>query len=66
MKNRFGVNLKKGDEVKVSHPRGGHYTGVIKKFETKGEFVKAYGKRVILESGMSASIDDCVLLEKIK
>ena len=58
MKNSFGTNFKKGDKVKVSHPRGGFITSEIKSFETKGAFDKAYGKRVVLENGMSASLND--------
>lgn len=63
MKNSFGIAFKKGDKVKINHPRGGHVIGVIKSFETKGEFVKAYGKRAILECGMSASLNDCSIVE---
>jgi hypothetical protein len=62
MKNSFGINIKKGDKVKVSHPRGGFIISEIKSFETKGAFVKAYGKRVILENGMSASLNDCSII----
>jgi hypothetical protein len=62
MKNSWGTNFKKGDKVKVIHPRGGNYMAVIRGFETKGAFVKSYGKRVILESGQTASIDDLVLM----
>jgi len=62
MKNSFGTNLKKGDKVKVYHPRGGFITSEIKSFETKGAFVKTYGKRVILENGMSVGLDDCSVI----
>lgn len=62
MKNSFGINLKKGDTVKVNHPRGGHFIDKIKDFETKGEFARAYGKRVILECGATADLNDCSIV----
>lgn len=59
MKNRFGINLRKGDTVSVAHPRGGRYEATVKSFETKGSFALAYGPRVVFSNGMSASLDDC-------
>lgn len=59
MKNRFNQTIKKGMAVKVSHPRGGSYVDRVKSFETEGAFVRAYGKRVVLESGASCALDDC-------
>lgn len=59
MKNRFGIDLRKGDTVSVAHPRGGRFTATVKDFETKGAFALAYGPRVIFTNGMSASLDDC-------
>lgn len=59
--NRYGQKLTIGAPVRMSHPRGGHEYGTIRAFETTGEFVRAYGKRAILSSGMSGGIDDCAL-----
>jgi hypothetical protein len=59
MKNQYGINLKVGDKVKINHPRGGSFISTIKSFETKGKHVRAYGKRVILECGMSCGLNDC-------
>lgn len=58
--NRWGKKLRKGMRVRVHHPRGGTEEGVITKFETKGAFVRAYGKRLTLDNGFSAAIDDVV------
>jgi hypothetical protein len=62
MKNSFGQAFKKGDVVKCFLPRGGNITGEIKSFETRGSYSKSYGKRVILSSGYSIGLNDCVLI----
>ncbi len=57
--NRFGYTLTTGDLVTVRLPRGGSSDPqTIAKFELSGAYVKAYGPRVIFQSGGSASIDD--------
>lgn len=60
--NRWGHSLQVGMPVLVRHPRAtpGELPTrhTIAKFETSGAYAKAYGPRVILESGGSASIDD--------
>jgi hypothetical protein len=57
--NRWGAKLAIGNRVLMTRPRGDPVTGVIVRFETKGEFARAYGPRVILDCSMSGSIDDC-------
>ena len=54
MRNRWGIELKRGLFVTCNHPRGGKESGVIKGFER----ISGYGWRVILDSGFSAGIDD--------
>lgn len=60
--NRYNVKLTVGDTVSVQHPRGGTFVAVIRAFETKGSFVRAYGAVVLFESGQSASPDECAVL----
>lgn len=57
--NRWGHKLTVGMPVRVCHPRGGHVDGTIARIETSGAYAKAYGPRVILATGGSASVDDC-------
>lgn len=54
MINRWGLDIRKGLHVRVTLPRGGHETGRVRKIAR----MNAYGWRIILESGYSASIDD--------
>ena len=56
MRNRWGIELKRGLQVTCNHPRGGKESGVIKGFER----ISGYGWRVILDSAFSASIDDVI------
>lgn len=58
--NRWGVKLLVGDTVRVGHISGGSSIDKIKGFETTGAYAKAYGPRVLLESGMTCSPDDCI------
>ena len=60
--NRFGVRLSIGDAVTAAHPRGGNVSGSIERFETSGEFVRAYGRRAVLDSGFACGVDDCTKL----
>ena len=60
--NRWGITVHVGDSFKVKHPHGdidGPF--IVKKLETSGAYVKAYGPRVIFEHGGSASIDDLIV-----
>lgn len=57
--NRWGAKLAVGNRVTVAHARSGYSDGVIASIETTGEYARAYGPRVILTNGGSASIDDC-------
>lgn len=58
--NRWGTKLRKGQRVRMHHSRGGTEEGVIVAFETKGEFARAYGARVKLDSGFTGSLDDVI------
>ncbi len=64
-KNRFGSELWKGLTVRMTLPRGGNVVSTIAKIETRGEFVRAYGKRVTLANGASGSVDDCAAVQEI-
>lgn len=57
--NRWGARLEVGAPVTVVHPRGGETRSTIARIETSGEYARAYGPRVVLATGGSASVDDC-------
>lgn len=61
MRNRWGVEVKKGHCVRYSMPRGGNGEGVVAKIDRTSDMAKAYGARVILEDGFSVGIDDVSL-----
>lgn len=54
MRNRWGIELKRGLQVTCHHPRGGKEQGTIASFHR----MSVYGWRVVLDTGFSAGIDD--------
>lgn len=54
MKNRFGVNVKKGSIIRFALPRGGFEWGEVSRLDQ----MPAYGWRANMHSGMSCAIDD--------
>ena len=66
MKNRFNVEIKKGFKVTAHTVRGGTIAGIVASIETSGDFVRAYGKRVTLECGLTCAVDDVISAVDIK
>jgi hypothetical protein len=54
MKNRFGIEVKRGMRVTCAHPRGGHESGTVVRVAQE----QAYGWRATMDSGMSCALDD--------
>lgn len=54
MMNRWNIDVRKGARVSAHHPRGGTISGKVTRMYT----LRGYGKRVVLDSGYSVSIDD--------
>ena len=61
--NRFGYKITLGAHVQLIQARGGIVAGIVEKIETTGDFVKAYGSQVTLDSGISAGIDDVIVFD---
>lgn len=60
MRNRWGVEVKRGHWIMAHGPRGGTVEGRVEKVETRGEFARAYGARVVLDTGSTVGVDDVV------
>lgn len=58
MRNRWGVEVKKGHWVSGRTSRGDAVQGRVAKIERTGDYARAYGPRVILDNGMSLGVDD--------
>ena len=58
MRNRWGVEIKKGHWVSGRTSRGDAVQGRVAKIERTGEYARAYGPRVILDTGESLGVDD--------
>lgn len=58
MRNRWGVEVKKGHWVSGRTSRGDAVQGRVAKIERTGDYARAYGPRVILDNGMSLWVDD--------
>lgn len=58
MRNRWGVEVKKGHWVSGRTSRGDMVQGRVAKIERTGDYARAYGPRVILDNGMSLGVDD--------
>lgn len=56
--NRWGTRLRVGQLVSVTAARGGRYEARIAGFATSGDFVRAYGRQVVSESGVTFGVDD--------
>jgi len=65
--NRWGENIKKGSVVTVRDARSGTYGPyTVTKTDSSSNYAKAYGPRVVLSSGGSASIDDVTIVSPRK
>lgn len=58
MRNRWGIEIRKGDFVTYQGARGGARTGVVASFDKTSAFAKAYGVQVNYDDGGSSGIDD--------
>jgi len=58
MRNRWGIDVKKGHFVRYAMPRGGQGEGRVASFDRSSELAKAYGTRVVLDNGTTIGIDD--------
>lgn len=58
MRNRFGVELKKGYYAFANGPRGAAVEGKIVSIDIKSSIAKAYGPQIKLESGQTVGADD--------
>lgn len=58
MRNRWGVEVKKGHWVSGRTSRGDAVQGRVAKIERTGDYARAYGPRVILDNGMTLGVDD--------
>lgn len=58
MRNRWGVEIKKGHWVSGRTSRGDAVQGRVAKIERTGDYARAYGPRVILDTGESLGVDD--------
>lgn len=58
MRNRWGIEVRKGDLVTYRPTRGAARTGVIASFDKTSAFAKAYGVQVSYVDGDSSGIDD--------
>lgn len=58
MRNRWGIEVRKGDFVTYQGTRGGAHTGVVASFDKTSAFAKAYGVQVKYDDGASSGIDD--------
>lgn len=58
MRNRWGVEIKRGRFAFARGPRGGDIQGRIVSIDRTSALAKAYGPRVTLEGGQSVGADD--------
>lgn len=58
MRNRWGVEIKKGHWVFASGPRGGRIEGRVVSVDRSSDMAKAYGAQVKLDSGQTVGADD--------
>ena len=58
MRNRWGVEIKKGNWVRYKLVRGGEAEGYIRSIDRKGPMAGAYGPWINLTNGQSCSADD--------
>ena len=58
MRNRWGVEVKKGYYAWASGPRGDKVEGVVAAIDRSSDFARAYGPRVTFAGGASVGIDD--------
>ncbi len=58
MRNRWGIEIKRGHWVMAHKARGGVTEGRVSRIERTGEFARAYGPRVILDTVESVGLDD--------
>jgi hypothetical protein len=56
--NRWGTRLRVGQLVSVQAARGGRYEARIAGFATTGDFVRAYGRQVVSDTGGTFGVDD--------
>jgi len=54
MRNRWGIDVRKGMIVKAHHPRGGVIAGTVKAVTR----MSGYGYRATLNEGYSVGLDD--------
>jgi len=60
MRNRWGIEIKRGHWVLAHAARGGKVEGRVMKIDRTSELARAYGPRLELDSGVSISADDVV------
>lgn len=58
MRNRWGIDVRRGDFVTYQPTRGKPRTGVVASFDKTSAFAKAYGVQVSFDDGGSCGIDD--------
>lgn len=58
MRNRWGVEIKKGYFVQGKGPRGGAFSGVVVAVDSASAFARAYGTQLQLDSGKTVGADD--------
>ena len=59
MRNRWGIDVRKGYYVRASDSRGGAAReGVVVSIEKTGAFARAYGPQVKLDNGIVVGLDD--------
>lgn len=58
MRNRWGVEIKRGYYAWASGARGDKVEGTIVAIDRTSDFARAYGPRVTFDSGVSVGIDD--------
>ena len=58
MRNRWGVEIKKGHWVFAHGPRGARIEGRVTAIDSRSDFAKAYGPQITLDSGQTVGADD--------
>lgn len=58
MRNRWGVEVRRGHWVHANGPRGGAIEGRVIAIDRSSDMARAYGPRVTLEGGQTIGIDD--------
>lgn len=58
MRNRWGIEIKKGYFVQGRGPRGGEFSGVVAAVDSSSAYAKGYGPQLTLDNGSAVSADD--------